>query len=376
MISISVKKIILFSVLVLIVGLGMWLYYYFFVEKGLTLTSPNGKEVWQANKTYQITWKAKKIGSVGIMLLKEGSKETIWIAKEVPALEGRYSWNIFVWEEPREDYKIFIFEYPWKEGSKMDYSDENFTILGPKFASCDSLSIEAEWPYISSDFPNLRKVFITKTSWAGNLEGLEGADKKCQEEAQSQGWEGNWRAFLGSDQILAVDRLNLDGVFVDVKDSALIPEGKICYRLLGKNFEEFFKKFSNTLIINKEKFEDSFLIKELSNIWLGRINKESKRDCTTVFTRFPFADPNRGYSFTTTCQNWTADKETVPGYPSNVGEIIEFPKCYNPQGQRIDAVSLAGLSSGLTGIEGVNQYFSPFLGKLCNTTQKLLCIQQ
>ena len=373
------KTIIWLSVLIVIaLGIGVGIYYYFFVEKSLKLTSPNGKETWEANRTYQITWKARKIGKVGIMLVKEGSKDTQWIAKEVPALDGKYDWNIFVWQEPREDYKIVIFEYLWQEGNKIDYSNDNFTILGPKFASCDNLSVEKEWPYLSSDYPNLRKVFITAQSFTGNLQGLEGADKKCQEQAESEGFQGTWKAFLGSDQALAQDRLNLEGIFVDARSSGTLPEGKTCHQLWGRNFGDFFQKFSDSLIINKEKFEDDFLQREFSNIWLGRINQESKRDCAAVFTKFPVLDPSKSYSFTTTCQNWTSDREVVSGYPPTAGQTIEFAICYNPQGKAVKAAALSGLSTGLVGSENEaeTQFFSPSLGKLCNNTQKLLCVQQ
>jgi len=379
--TIAIKKLLILSLKIIALGfftgiIGGGVYYYFFVEKSLRLTSPNGKEAWEANRTYQITWKARKIGKVGIMLIKEGSKDTQWIAKEVPALDGKYAWDIFVWQEPREDYKIVIFEYLWQEGNKIDYSNDNFTILGPKFASCDNLSVEKEWPYIPSDYPNLRKVFITAQSFTGNLQGLEGADKKCQEQAESEGFQGTWKAFLGSDQTLAQDRLNLDGIFVDARSAGTLPEGKTCHQLWGKNLEDFFKKFSDSLIINEEKFEDNFLQREFSNIWLGRINQESKRDCVSVFTKFPVLDPSKTYSFTATCQNWTADREIVSGYPPTAGQPIELPICYNAQGKAIKSAALSGLSTGLVGSEPETQFFSPSLGKPCNNTQKLLCVQQ
>lgn len=371
------KKIILISILIVILGaFAAWTYYSFFIEKSLAVASPNGKEVWEANKTYQIRWKGKKIGKVGIMLMKEGTRETEWIAKEVPGLDGKYDWNIFVWQEPRQDYKIAIFEYPWKEGNKIDYSDENFTILGPAFASCDAYSVEKEWPFVPSDYPDLRKVFITENSWNGNLEGLEGADKKCQAEADSGGLTGTWKALLGNDQTVAVSRLNLEGIFVNARTATTLPEGKTCHELWGRNFDEFFKKFSNTLTVNKEKFSSEFLQKELPNVWLGRINDDSKRECVLVAAKFAYIDPNRQYSFTTTCQNWTIGDESIEGYPPSVGSTLQFPICYNTQGQKLSAVSLSGLGIGLVGLEVQSQYYSPALGLPCNQTHKLMCVQQ
>lgn len=357
-----------------VIGIALWAFFRFTGEKSLKLVSPNGKEVWRAGETYQISWKAKNIGKVGIVLIKgEGKdKKEEWIAKDISAGQRKYDWKIFVWQAPGQDYKIGIFEYPWKEGNKIDYSDETFTIIGPQFASCDSLSIENEWPFLPSDFPNLRKVFITRDSWQGNLGGLEGADEKCQQEAEKNGFAGKWKALLGDDNTLAVDRLDLNGIFVEARPAAILPEGKTCHRLLGKNFDLFFEKLSEPLLVSKEKFERDFL-KNLSELWLGRINKESKKNCTTIYSQFPPPDLSKRYSFTTTCQNWTTELKIIPGYPPPPGEKKEFPICYTPEGATIQAVGSAGLSSGLIEEE---KYLSPFLAKPCDSFQHLLCIQQ
>ncbi len=371
------KKILPWIIVGLIVaGAAAWLIYRFTAEKGLRLTLPNGKETWQAGKTYQIAWKAKNIGKVAIILTKGGDSKTAeWIAKDIPAADRKYDWEIFVWHAPGQDYKITILEYPWKDGNKVDYSDENFTISGPQFSSCDKLSIEAEWPFLPSDFPGQRKIFITETPFAGNLEGLEGADKKCQAEAEKGELEGNWKAFLGTDETLAMDRLDLQGIFVEAKPSATLTEGKTCHRLLGKDFNEFFAKLSDLSAINKEKLEQTFL-NHLSDIWLGRIDGNSKRDCTTISNQSASSDISRNYSFTTTCQNWTMGQATVPGYPPATGGTTVFPKCYTPQGKRIDAVGVAGLSSGLVGSDLKTRALSPAVGKTCDSSQRLLCIQQ
>jgi len=411
---------------IVVIGMAIWLVYRFIGEKSLELISPNGNEIWQAGKTYQITWKAKNIGKVGIMLVKDKTpRESEWIVKDFPAGKRKYDWQIFGWQEPRQDYKIAIVEYPWYEENKIDYSDKNFTILGPTFASCDNLSIEAEWSYLPSDFPNLRKVFITNTAFGGNLGGLGGADEKCQKEAEERGLEGTWKALLGDDTNLAVERLNLEGIFIEAEGKEVLPatkipnylwesfksflkktkkleekretvegaydvlgkyfekflgewekeqEKKTCHRLLGKNFEEFFKKLSDPLALNQEKLEEEFL-KNLSNIWLGRINKESEKECITIFADWSPTDLSLNYSFTTTCQNWTISEERVPGYPPKENEKIELPVCYTPEGVRINAAALAGLSSGIIEKAG-EKFFATSLGKACNLSQKLLCIQQ
>jgi len=374
--TIQFKKILLWIIIGLIVaGAATWFIYRLTAEKTLHLVSPNGEEIWQAGKTFQITWKAKNIGKVAIILTKGGNSETAqWLAKDISAAKKKYDWEIFTWQSPGQDYKITILEYPWKEGNQVDYSDENFTISGPQFASCDKLSIEAEWPFLPSDFPNQRRVFLTETAFSGNLEGLAGADKKCQAEAEKEGLGGTWKAFLGSDETLAMDRLQLEGVIVEANPSATLPEGKTCHRLLGKDFTEFFAKLSGYLMVNQGKLEETFL-NRLSNIWLGRIDSNSKKDCTTIADQSSL-DISRNYSFTATCQNWTLGEATVPGYPPTATSTTEFPKCYTPQGKRIDAVGAAGLSSGLVGSDPKTRTLSPALGKTCDSTQRLLCIEQ
>lgn len=359
---------------IIVVGVGFWVGYRYLGKQEIKIIWPNGKEKLIAGRTYQIAWKAKKVGDLGIMLVKgEGVTQGKWIATGIPFGKKKYDWEIFVWEAPGQDYKIAIFEYPWKEGNIIDYSDEPFTISGPQFASCDTLSIETEWPHIPSDYPDLRKVFITENSWSGNLEGLDGADRKCQTEAENNKLEGIWKAFLGNDQIFAIERLNLEGIFIEAEPVAAIPEGKTCHRLLGRNFEDFFKKLSDSLSVNQQKFSRNFF-ENITNIWLGRINKEEKKECTTISTKTS-VNISENYSFTTTCQNWSTDEDMIPGYPSLTGQKGEYPQCYTPQGIRIDAVGLAGLASGNLEKDG-SQFLATSVSKPCDTSQKLLCIQQ
>lgn len=340
----------------------------------IKITTPNGGEKWSAGKTYQITWKTSGIDKVGIVLFK--GQTPSWIAKNISAKEGKYDWEIPDWQEPSQDYKIAIFEYPWQKGNKIDYSDEFFTISGSRYASCDTLSISAEWPYLASDIPNLRKVFITTNTWKGDLGGLEGADEKCQTEAKKKGFSGTWKALLGDDQTLAIDRLKLDGIFVEAEAAATVAGGnKTCHRLLGENFEKFLEKFSTPWIINREKLSTDFL-KNLSNVWVGRITDNSPKECIEITKEYPSKVLAENYSFTTTCKNWTSNNYRIPGYPPLASYKPDYPKCYTSTGKRTDAVGMAGLSIGLTGQVTSASNFSPFLGKSCDTYQKLICLEQ
>lgn len=366
---------ILIGIIITIVFLviSFWILYRIFGEKKLELIFPKGGEVLEANKEYEIKWNARNIDKVSIILSKGGEeKEIKIIAKDIPAGQKKYKWKIFVWEEPRQDYKISIYESPWKEGKKISISKE-FTILGPKFASCDSLSIENEWPYLPSDYPNLKRVFITKLNYSGNLGGLEGADEICQKEAEEKKLSGKWKALLGDDSKSAKERLDLDGIFVEGEGAEPIPEGKFCYRLLGKNFEEFFKKLEFPAGLPEKIFSKRFLEELKNGVWVGRIEKETKRNCLFVPGIYTLHELPLSYSFTVTCQNWSTDKQVLPNYPPQKGEEIEFPKCYTPEGKTIEAVGLAGLS--LNFIEE-KKSFSLSSSTFCARGQKLICIEQ
>jgi hypothetical protein len=246
--NLSLQKILYWAIIVgIVLGIGTWIMYRVKGVRDLQLVYPGGKETLQAGKTYHITWKAKNINKVSVLLIKgENNQNVEWLAKDISAGDKKYDWQIFTWEPPGQDYKIAIFESPWQEGNKIDYSNENFTILGPQFASCDALSIDKGWTYVPSDYPGLKMVFTTDNYWSGNLEGLEGADNKCHTEAENLGFKGPWKAFLGDDKTLATDRLKLDGIFVQARSAGTLPEGKTCHQLLGKDFSEFFKKLSDT----------------------------------------------------------------------------------------------------------------------------------
>ncbi len=382
----SAEKSLIYILVVAVVIVFVFVFYLFFFHgaSSIQLLSPNGGEELEIGQTYQIAWKAKGIEKIGIVLFNE--KEAKWVAKNVDAKKGEYDWKIYPGQKCGDGYWIAVFEYPWRQDNKVSYSGEAFAVTYSESWSCDDLSIEKEWPYIPSDSPDLRKVFITKNVYTGNLDGLEGADKKCQDEAESRGFEGKWRAFIGGDgdQETAIERMKktprgAEGVFIDAEPSAELARTATCHRLLGKNLQEFLAKFSNSLSINQEKIDKEFL-RDLSDIWLGRVNDNSKKNCIPIFKLLSgsYAPLAEKYTFTTTCQNWTQENRLVNGYPvSEETASSSFSTCYTPEGKFTDAVALGGLSSGLTGGESeATNYFTLYQGKSCATEQKLLCIEE
>jgi hypothetical protein len=59
-----------------------------------------------------------------------------------------------------------------------------------------------------------KRMFITSTTYTGNLGGLSGADAACQARANAAGLGGTWKAILSSSTVNAKDRIgyNWDGI--------------------------------------------------------------------------------------------------------------------------------------------------------------------
>ncbi|MFH1656822.1 MAG: Ser-Thr-rich GPI-anchored membrane family protein [Candidatus Nealsonbacteria bacterium] len=382
--KITIEKSLIYIIIVAVLVTFTFIFYLFFSQftKNIKVKTPMGGEEWEIGQTYQITWDARGMDKVGIVLFK--GKEAKWIAKDVHASDEKYDWKIYPGQIYGDDYWIAVFEYPWRKGNKIHYSKGSFAITYPELASCDILAIENEWPYVPNDLPDLRKVFVTEESFKGNLGGLDGADRICQEDAEKQGFEGVWHAFLGgdSDDDLIVRRMEKtprgkDGIYIQAMPSAVLIRGATCHQLLGKDYNEFVQKFSDLYIINEEKFKDDFF-KDLSNVWLGRLDEKSKKNCTGIATALiePYKASAEKYSGTTTCQNWTKEDKMVEGYDSLKGVSGgDYPTCYTPTGTSTKAVVLGGLSSGLEQ-EGINKTFTPYQGKYCDKLQKLICVEE
>lgn len=356
----TVEKSLIFIMLGAIVIVAIIVIFLFFSygAKSIQVLAPNGSEKLEIGKSSEISWKAKGLNKVGIVLFH--GTEAQWLAKDLKASSGKYNWEILPGQTYGSDYWIAVFEYPWQKGNKIDYSDNSFSITFSELTNCETLSIKNEWPYLASDFPNLRRVFLTQGTYNGNLDGLEGADKKCQEEAEKQGLSGQWQAFIGadSDQETALVRISqtprtTSGIFIwALPEGEPLIRGVACHRLLAKDFEEFSKR-----------------IYSLGNLWLGRLDEKSKKNCLAIEKDFsnPYIALAEKYSFTSTCQSWTTESNLVEGYPAPKGKPSpSFPTCYTPQGKFTEAVASAGLASVSEGS----------VGKSCNTQQNLLCIEE
>ncbi len=368
---------IIIAAVLIVFGFVFYLFYSHFT-KNIEVLSPNGREEWRIGESYRIKWDSRGIDRVGIVLFK--GAEPKWIAKNVAAGNEEYEWRIHAGQDYRDDYWIAVFEYPWQEGNVIDYSDGAFAVVFPEFATCDGVSLQSEWPYIPSDYPNLRRVFITEEKYHGNLGGLTEADKKCQTEAGNLGYDGEWMAFIGgdSDQETALERVRntekgTEGIFVEAQAEAVLLRGDTCHRLLGKNLTEFLEKFSAGKEMNQKSLSETFYQK-FGEVWLGRVSAQSKKNCEIVdsVASDPYVNLAEKYTFTATCQNWTRSEKFVEGYPVPIGASKPvFPTCYTPQGKSTDAVASGALGLGQTVTK-----FTPFQGKYCNSQQRLICIEK
>lgn len=332
----------------------------------IKLVSPNGGEEWHIGSSYKISWKSKGISKIGIVLFK--GKEPKWIAKNIDARLGEYDWKIYPGQAPGSDYWIAVFQYPWRKQGKIDFSDNSFSITFSEFVSCERLSAMEQWPYLPSDMLDLRRVFITSEKYSGNLRGFDGADKICQREAEKQGFSGNWKAFLGgdNDKETAVSRLEQskrgkEGIFVFAKPEATLIRGASCHRLLAKNLEEFLKLFSDFSILNKQRLNKDFY-NDFSELWLGRLTEKSPQNCVKV-SETELKDLTKLYSFTATCQNWTNNSRFIVA-PSEA-------KCYTKGGLPVTSAALVGLSLAESG-----EKFSPLVGRYCDISQKIICVEE
>lgn len=379
----SLEKTLIYILIFAVIATFLFLIYLFFVHftKNIQLIEPAGAEEWEIGKTYTVSWKSRGIERVGIVLFR--GIEPVWIEKNIFAALGQYQWKIQPGRPYGDDYWIAVFEYPWKKGNVIDYSDGAFAVVYSETANCDMLSLQNNWPYVPSDLPNFRRVFFTSQNYTGNLGELKGADEICQREAGEKGLDGNWTAFLGGDfdEDSAVSRLQKTplgtrGIFAEASPASILIRGASCHRLLGNDFDDFLAKFSELSMINQRQLGTDFL-GEFDNIWMGRLNETSRKNCggITAALTDPFVPLAEKYTLTTTCQNWTTSSEFVGGYPVPAGTSKpQFPVCYTPQGRATDAVTLGGIATDLLGL-GQEAKFTLASPKSCDTPQKLLCVE-
>lgn len=333
--------------------------------KTIVIGKPNQTITLKAGETYTITWGAKGVTSVGIVLFS-GNKGTNaqWIAKGVAAAKGKYDWVVAENQPSGSDYRLAVFEYPWKKGNAIAYTDTAIQIIGPQYISCNDLAVQNEWPYLPGNYPGLKRVFITQGSWTGNLSGIEGADTKCQQEADAKKLDGKFIAFLGTDTISAKEKIQEPAVFALANNSQVMPDGQVCYRLLGRNVDSLLNK---TLLAADQIsiVLDSEFAKSMNGVWIGRRTPGSSTQCLQLGGLGAVT----AFSGTYTCQNWTKSDGQV--YQGAIPPDADLPKCYDKQGNSAFANYIAA-----NAIIFSNDNSLIVSGTPCNRYNRLLCVEQ
>jgi len=351
------KGVLIAGVALLVLGIIL-LFNFVFSTKRIAV-SP-GAMSFQAGENYEIKWSAANVGRVGIVLF--GGDQPQWIAHNYPAGAGRYVWQSDPYQEAGAEYRFAVFEYPWKKGNAIAYSPALISIIGQKYVSCDSYSVEQNWPYLPSKHPGVLRAFITQSAFDGNLGGIDGADQKCAQEAQKMGYDGTYIAFLGTDDKSARERAAKDGIFVEAGAIGQSVEGRFCHRYLAQNLQKLMDKINLSKEAAQIQFSGSFN-QGFGNLWLGRMSPAIEKKCLSLGID---KEKEMMFSNSYTCQNWTANKRLITGAAD-----ANLTRCYDLEGKNLVAKYYGAATITLSEQGGYG------LGAAsCDAKRRLLCVEQ
>jgi hypothetical protein len=354
------KGIVIAGTVVFVVGLILLLNF-IFSTKQLALKNSKQTSI-KAGDNYTVEWSSSNIKRVGIVLFY-GDKPQ-WIVPNYPAGAGKYVWNSPTSLDAGSDYRIAVFEYPWRNGNKIVYASATTEIIGQKYASCEDFSVAQEWPHLADNYLNAHKVFITNGTWPGNLGGIVGADAKCKQEAAKNGYSGDYVAFLGTDKVAAVERITKSGVLIEAEPSGSLPNGRTCHRLLAAGIQKFLDKTRLSKVLIDVEFSENFA-RRLGDVWYGRRTASADTKCLEIDAR----GTNSAFSGTYTCQNWETDKHQV--YSGAIPDEADLPKCYDSEGKNVFANYFGAVAGGK---DSAGLYIVS--SDTCNTAHRLICIEQ
>lgn len=346
--------------LIVFAVLGLVLLLNFLVSSRRVSLVP-GANSFNAGDQIAIQWVANNVSRVGIALFNGDQGQ--WIIQNYPAGGGKYVWQSSPYQEAGENYRIAVFEYPWKNGNPIAYSPSPITIVGQKYVSCDDYSVEFSWPHLSNAYSDIRRIFVTSSSYSGDMGGIEGADALCAKEAEKLGYPGEYIAFLGTDEMSAAERVRKDGVFVEATPAGTLAEGKSCHRMAARNLQDLLDKTR----ADKDSAEIQLsgnLYKALGNVWYGRRTSAVETTCLSL----PRQGATDAFAASYNCQDWTVGKRQIY---SNLSSEANLARCYNQDGVKVQANYYGAVASGfdLSGSYTI-------AGDTCDSTHKLLCVEQ
>lgn len=97
--------------------------------------------------------------------------------------------------------------YKWESYVGCDYAnswtpDPNTVCVGKSFTQINNCTSETRTVFgtkLACPLPSSKKVFVTSKAYDGNLDGVVGADAKCQELASAAGLSGVYLAWIATD---------------------------------------------------------------------------------------------------------------------------------------------------------------------------------
>lgn len=139
----------------------------------ISITSPNGGEVYQRGETVNITWSApERIDSV-MLAYKTCESCQNWIATGVENTDS-YEWTIPSTQQLGSNYKIYVIGYDTGAGSVTDISDSSFEIVE---SSTLTPTPSQEDLYVKVLSPNGGEVFDAGSTQTITWEASETIDK-------------------------------------------------------------------------------------------------------------------------------------------------------------------------------------------------------
>lgn len=172
----------------------------------------------------------------------------------------------------------------------------------------------------SFSFGNTKRIFITDSTYNGNLGGVSGADAKCQARANAAGLTGTWKALISTSSLDVRNRSNSTAIYVNMIGD-----------IVAFGYKDLFLSRPNvdnnvTVIMNTVGFNE-FGNQQNGNFWNG--------------------SNEAGEGGLSNCNNWTNQTSQSGGH---IGD-----------GMRL-------ISTSFWGGNGNNQN--------CNTQQRLACYEE
>jgi len=109
----------------------------------IKVISPNGGEKLEIGKSYDITWQSQSIETVFIRWINYTDNSYVYIASNIPAQPGKFSWLVPNNIKTGDRYKIEVIEsLPEIAPIDRDMSDNYFSIIQPRILSVAAIKIK------------------------------------------------------------------------------------------------------------------------------------------------------------------------------------------------------------------------------------------